>query len=56
MAKLFANSRDPDLRARCGGLILVCIVCQIPFYGSPDYNGLRNHNCTCQFYFIFNLQ
>ena len=23
-------------------LIWVCTVCQIPFYGSPDYNGLYN--------------
>ena len=26
-------------------LIWVCTVCQLPFYGSPDYNGLINsHN------------
>ena len=23
-------------------LIWVCTVCQVPFYGSPDYNGLNN--------------
>ena len=34
MAKLFANSGDPDQ-------IWVCTVCQVPFYGSPNYNGLN---------------
>ena len=24
-------------------LIWVCTVCQLPFYGSPDYNGLKIH-------------
>ena len=24
-------------------LIWVCTVCQLPFYGSPDYNGLIKH-------------
>ena len=23
-------------------LIWVCTVCQLPFYGSPDYNGLKH--------------
>ena len=33
MAKVFANNGDPDL-------IWVFTVCQLPFYGSPDNNGL----------------
>ena len=37
MAKLFATSGDPDQTRR---LIWVCTVCQLPFYGSPNYNGL----------------
>ena len=24
-------------------LIWVCTVCQLPFYGSPDYNGLKQN-------------
>ena len=31
------DSGDPDQMPR---LIWVCTVCQLPFYGSPDYNGL----------------
>ena len=27
-------------------LIWVCTVCQLPFYGSPDYNGLREDSFT----------
>ena len=33
MAKLFANNGDPDQ---------VYTVCQLPFYGSPDNNGLTS--------------
>ena len=41
MAKLFANNGD---LLRCHilwHLIWVCTVCQLSFYGYPDYNGLR---------------
>ena len=37
MAELFANSGDPDQMR----MIWVCTDCQLPFYGSPDYNGLN---------------
>ena len=41
MAKLFANSEDPDQMLRSAAYDLgLQSVCQIPFYGSPDYNGL----------------
>ena len=38
MAKLFANSGDPDQtpHSAASDLGLHCL----PFYGSPDYNGL----------------
>ena len=39
MTKLFANSGDPDQMLRSVASDLVT-VCQLPFYGSPDYNGL----------------
>ena len=41
MAKLFANSRDPDqmLHSAASDLGLHCL--PFPFYGSPDYNDLR---------------
>ena len=39
--KLLANSGDPDQMQHSAGLIWVCTVCQLPFYKSPDYNGLR---------------
>ena len=41
MAKLFANSGDPDQRRILRRLIWVSTVC-LPFYRSPDYNGLRD--------------
>ena len=41
MAKLFANSGDPDQTPRFAASDLVCIFCQLPFYGSPDYIGLK---------------
>ena len=41
MAKLFANSGDPDQTLILRRLIWVCTVCQLPFYGSPNYNGLK---------------
>ena len=40
MAKIFANSGDPDQTHVLWRLIWVCTVCQVPFYGSPEYNGL----------------
>ena len=44
MTKLFANSGNPDLTPHSvvSDLGLHCL--QIPFYGSPDYNGLSNKN------------
>ena len=36
MAKLFAKSGDPDQTPRY-------TVCQLPFYGSPDYIGLKKY-------------
>ena len=41
MAKLFANSGDPDQTPHLRRLTWVCTVCQLPFYGSSEYNGLR---------------
>ena len=41
MAKLFANSGDPDQTPRSAASDLVCTVCQSPFQGSSDYNGLK---------------
>ena len=32
-------------------LIWVCIVCQLPFYGSPDYNGLMENIFSWNFIF-----
>ena len=40
MANLFANSGNPDQSHVLRRLIWVCTVCQVLFYGSPDYNGL----------------
>ena len=40
MAKLSANSGDPDQMLCSVGLIWVCTVCQLRFYGSPNHNGL----------------
>ena len=41
MAKLFANSGDPDQTS--AALIWQCTVCQLPSYGSPVYNGLNKN-------------
>ena len=43
MAKLFANCGDPDqmLHSTASDLGLHCL--QLPFYWSPDYNGLNYH-------------
>ena len=40
---LFANSGDPDqtLHSAVSNLGLH-IVCQLPFWGSPDYNGVMS--------------
>ena len=35
MVELFASSGDPDQTPHSG------TVCQLPFYGSLDYNGLK---------------
>ena len=40
MAKLFANNADPDQMPHYAASDLG-LHCQLPFYGSPDYNGLR---------------
>ena len=49
MVELFANSGDPDQTPRSAAsdlgrvlrrLIWVCTVCQLPFYGLSDNNGL----------------
>ena len=40
MVKLFANSGDPDQTPRSVASDLG-LHCQLPFYGSPDYNGLK---------------
>ena len=57
MAKLFANSRDPDQMLHMQHLIWVCTVCQLPFYEFPDYNGLNGlRECFQQNwsdYFVF---
>ena len=45
-------------------LIWVCTVCQLPFYGSPDYNGLKKSQylgliqyfCNIQVRSLINLQ
>ena len=37
MAKPFANSGDPDEM-----LQNACTVCHLPFWGSPDLNGLKD--------------
>ena len=34
-------------------LIWVCTVCQLPFYGSPDYNGLTFHKNVAAGIFFF---
>ena len=41
MAKLFANSGDPDQKPHSAASDLGCTVCQLAFYRSPDYNGLK---------------
>ena len=41
MAILFTNSGDPDQTPHSAASDLVCTVCQLSFYGSPDYNGLN---------------
>ena len=38
MVELFANSEDPDQMPHAGS----ALICQLPFLGSPDYNGLRS--------------
>ena len=43
MVALFANSETLIRRRMLRRLIWVCIVCQIPFKGSPDYNELSIH-------------
>ena len=49
MAKLFANSRDPDQTPSSAASDLVCTVCQVPFYGYLDYNGLNHYRLNCIF-------
>ena len=45
MAKLFANSGDPDQTPPSADLIWVCTVCQLPFYGISQLqwvNSIKN--------------
>ena len=44
MAKLLANSGDLEQMPHSVDSDLVCAVCQLPSYGSPDYNGLKQIN------------
>ena len=45
MAKLFANSGDPD-QTPCSAASDLGLLCQLPFHGFPDYNGLNiEKNC-----------
>ena len=46
MAKLFANSEDPDQTPRSAASDLGLHCLPIPFYGSLDCNGL-NYQLTC---------
>ena len=39
----FSDCADPDQTPRLVGLILVCTVCQLPFWGFPDLG-----KCTVQ--------
>ena len=41
MAKLFANSGDPDQMPHSVAFDLGLHCLQITFYGSPDYKGLK---------------
>ena len=46
MAKLFPNSGNPDQMPHFAASDLGLHFCQLPFYGSPDYNGfnyIENH-------------
>ena len=49
MAKLFANSEDSDQMLHSAASDLGITVCQLPFYRSPDYNGLKKnfYECRC---------
>ena len=40
MAKVLANSVDPDQMLQNAASDKVCTVFQLPFKGFPDYNGL----------------
>ena len=37
-------------------LIWVCTVCQLPFYGSPDYNGLKKSQYLGLIQYFCNIQ
>ena len=64
MAKLFENSGDPDQMQHSAASDRVCTVCQLPFYGSPDYSGLTlrmlgnfaSFFIVCGFFYIFFFQ
>ena len=43
MVELFAKSGDPNQMPHSAASDWVCTVCQLPFYGSPDYNGLMHY-------------
>ena len=44
MAKLFANSGDPDQMPHSAASDLGLHCLPITFYGSPDYNGLKDES------------
>ena len=52
MTELYANSGDSDHTLQNAASDLVCTVCQLPFLGFPDYNGLMEgwrHMSKCTF-------
>ena len=48
MAKLFANSQDPDQMPRSAASDLGLHCLPITLYGSPDYNGFTKLNTKCK--------
>ena len=52
MVELFANSEDPDQMPHTGS----ALICQLPFLGSPDYNGLRSLLTILEYRFTWQQQ
>ena len=50
MAKLFANSGDPDETPHSAASDLGLHCFQITLLGSPDYNGLNRSHMTCRYF------